>query len=255
MTILKRTAFALLAFSLTAPAAAQTSDGPEFIERTSLLSETSAPLTREEAAALLPRPEGQKFVVAAGIIILAGAAAWGVITDNRPSADLNTSYASAIPGFNFNWNSLDGWKKVTRKYRFTVDHWLQGRAVDITYEVSFNYGAIPLPGAKGLHNGHYITNFVVKPEAIDLKWGWKVSLNAAMSDPMNIGSSDNPVAALLADLRWQYSKPLTTKPNLGVTTISVDGLGSLKEQNYSELNISPVGDDKSPKELPSIIWD
>lgn len=228
----------------------------ELIENTRLLSESSTPISRAEAAALIPGINGQKvIVVPAAMIIMAGVSAWKVITNNRPSADLNTSYASAIPGFDFNWDEMSSWKKTTREYRFTVDHWLQGRAVDITYEVTFYHGPVSMPGTGKIRKGHYIANLTVKPKTIDLEWGWKIGLNATMSHPMNIGTSEEPLAMLTADLRWQYSKPLSTSQEIGIHTISVDGLGLMKEQNYSELDIAPVAAGRSAGNLPAIKWD
>lgn len=256
--IFKKTLLSLLALALALPAFAQPPEDAEFIQSTSLLSEVSQPLSRAEAEAFFNGPaKDQRIpVIAAGLIIMAGAKVWNVITNGRPSADLASAYASAIPGFQYNWDEAVGWKKVTRKYRFTMENAIQGRAVDIIYEVSFFHGPIPIPGAKPARNGHYIVNFVIKPEAIDLKWGWKVSLSALMSHPMNIGTSDEPVAMLGADLKWQYVKPFTSEPKIGINTLTVTGLGALEEQAFSDgLNISPVPMGPATVETPELRWD
>lgn len=254
--IFKKTALSLLALTFSLPAFAQPPAEPEYSQNTELLSEISRPLGRADAEAFLGAAGKDRMpVIAAGLIIMAGAKAWNVIVNGRPSADLASAYASAIPGFQFNWEDLGGWKKVTKKYRFTMDNKIQGRAVDIVYEVSFFHGAIPLPGTGRLRNGHYIANFMVKPEAINLKWGWKVSLDVLLSHPMNIGTSEEPVAMLSADLNWKYVKPFSTTPKFGMDSVSVDGLGKLAEQTYSGLDISPVPMGETREDVPVIRWD
>jgi hypothetical protein len=249
---LKRFYFLPLCLALLAPAAAAQ---PAEESSTELLSETSAPLTAAEARAFFAPDSGGSRVLAAPAIalVMAGAKVWNVILANRPSASLATAYASAIPGFSFNWDDLQDWRKVTRKYRFAVDAPLQGRAVDIVYEVSFFHGAISAPGTS-LKKGSYIANFTVKPEAINLKWGWKVWLETAISDPMNVGTGAEPVAWLRADLKWRYTKPLRKKPVIGLDSLSVDGLGRLSELNTGGISVSPVLIEEGGDPAPEVRW-
>lgn len=259
MNITKRLSLIALCLSLLAPSAAPAAAaGIDTAERTELLSETSAPLTMKEAQAFfpgVPDDDGRFLVVPAVLIVMAGAKAWKVIMDNRPTADLASAYASAIPGFDFNWSSLKDWRKVSKKYRYTIDKKLQGRAVDITYEVAYYHGSIPTPGTEGL-KGHYIANFTVKPLDINLKWGWKVGLEVSMSDPMNVGTAAEPVAWLNADLKWRYAKPLSTEPKLGLNSLSVDGLGTLSEISYKGLlSLPPPQAGEERLQLPAVAWD
>ena len=254
MTI-KNLSLIALALALLAPSAAPAfAADPDTKHRTELISETSVPLSAAEARAFFGGPAGNdRFVITGALIVMAGAKVWSVIIKNRPSADLASAYASAIPGFAFNWDDLKDWRKVTRKYRFTTDNLLQGRAVDIVYEVSFFHGAVPTPGAAG-RKGHYITNFTVKPLQTHLKWGWKVSLEVAMSDPMNVGTKEEPVAWLNADLKWQYAKPFTTDPEIGMNSLTVDGMGKLSETSYGDLDISALRAEETV-ETPAVKWD
>ncbi|MDP2866580.1 MAG: hypothetical protein Q8O90_10070, partial [Elusimicrobiota bacterium] len=257
MTIKKLPLIALCLSLLAPPAAPAAAAALETTERTELISETSAPLTKEEAQAFFPGApgdDGRFLVVPAVLIVMAGAKVWNVIMDNRPTADLDSAYASAIPGFDFNWADLKDWRKITKKYRYTIDKKLQGRAVDITYEVAFFHGSVATPGTEGL-KGHYIANFTVKPLDINLKWGWKVGLEVSMSDPMNIGVAAEPVAWLNADLKWRYAKPLSTDPKIGMNSLSIDGLGALSEISYkSPLNLPlPPAGEPAP-DLPAVKW-
>lgn len=253
---LKKLFHPLLCLLLLIPAASMAAPVDlDASHRTQFLGETSEPLSEAEAYAFFAGPGAdpdRPLIIPAALIIMAGAKVWNVIMDNRPSADLASAYASAIPGFDFNWADLKDWRKVTKKYRYTIDTKLQGRAVDITYEVAFFHGSVPTPGSDRL-KGHYIANFTVKPAEIKLKWGWKVALEVSMSDPMNVGTPTEPVAWLNADLKWRYSKPLSTEPKIGLHSITVDALGSLSDNNYKGLNLPPPPAVEAP-DLPAVKW-
>lgn len=251
---LKNICLALLSLSLAAPALAAE---PEPQRSTVLLSETSVPLAVSDAAALFPGPSADdRIAVAPVLIIMAGAKVWNVIVNGRPSADLASAYASAIPSFQFNWNDMADWRKVTRHYRFMMGNAIQGDdAVDIVYEASFYHGSLATPGAGPLRRGHYIANFVVKPESIKMKWGWKVSLSVLMSNPMNIGTAEEPVALLETDLKWLFAKPFSDEPKIGMETMTVDGLGNMQTSIAGELQLPPVRTDAETAQLPAFSWD
>ncbi|OGR78905.1 MAG: hypothetical protein A2X32_00405 [Elusimicrobia bacterium GWC2_64_44] len=194
-------------------------------------------------------------VVAAGAIVNGGVQAWNVINSGKPDANLSSSYASAIPGFSFNWANFSGWKKKEVVYTYTVTNLMQVDVIKIKYAVSFYYngqnlvamraGTDPISTLAQRNDaikGHYITNFTVRPLTMNIKWGWKFSLNVRMSDPMNVGTADAPVAHLQADLNYIVSTPFST--NGGMWTYDVTGLGGfrdLSEQNRARtLAIPPL---------------
>lgn len=253
---IKKLSLVTLCLALLAPSIPAAAADLDTSDRTELISETTSPLTEAEARAFFAGPgkDDRVIVIPAILIIMAGCKVWNVIMDNRPTADLASAYASAIPGFDFNWEDLKNWNKTTKKYRFTIDNKLQGRAVDILYEVSFFHGAIPAPESP-VRKGHYIANFTVKPLDIKLKWGWKVALAAAMSDPMNVGTAAEPVAWLNADLNWQYAKPLSTEPKIHLNSITITGLGSLEISGEKAVNIPLAPAKDAQPEAAAVAWD
>ncbi|MEI7482108.1 MAG: hypothetical protein WCK75_07145 [Elusimicrobiota bacterium] len=195
----------------------------------------------------------------AGALVNAGASVWGVITSGTPSGGAASSYASATPGFSFDWSDISGWKGPKEIiYNYTVTNLMGIDVIRIKYKISFFYGGTEGNGpksqitvvkentfipvsvgettAKEPTNGAYITNFTVQPVEINIKWGWKFDLSVKMSDPMNIGTKLRPVAYLQSDLDWRVSNPLSTRG--GSWTYGVDGLGNFKDlnQNMKELN-------------------
>jgi hypothetical protein len=211
-------------------------------------------LTEDDAFPIPLRNTIPDTKVAGAAIVNGGVQAWNVINSGKPDANLSSSYASAIPGFSFNWANFSGWKKKEVVYTYTVTNLMQVDVIKIKYAVSFYYNGqnlvamrepsdplSSLAQSRDAIKGHYITNFTVRPMTMNIKWGWKFSLNVRMSDPMNVGTADAPVAHLQADLNYIVSTPFST--NGGMWTYDVNGLGGfrdLSEQNRARTLAIPA---------------
>ena len=209
---------------------------------------------------------------AAGGIANAGLAAWNVINSGAPSAGYASAYASAIPGFMFNWGSVTGWKGPKEMvYNYKVTNLMGVDVIDVKYKISFFYGGTEdysgetaravnaiTQGAgqtavkeEKVH-GRYITNFTVQPVSVNVKWGWHFELAVKMSDPMNIGTKMAPVAALQSSLNWIQSTPFST--NGGTLTYNVDGLGNFTDLNQAEKELTGKIAPVQVPEVPSVSW-
>lgn len=210
----------------------------------------------------------------AGGLVNAGATAWGVITSGAPSGSYATAYASAIPGFSFNWGNVSGWKGPKEMVYHTVVTNLMGiDVIDVKYKISFFYGGTEDYSGKSARldnyvaqatgsgtakeeaqvQGRYITNFTVQPVSIKIKWGWKYDLSVKMSDPMNIGTKMNPVAYLQASLNWIQSTPFATDG--GTLTYGVDGRGNFKDLTTpQEKSVKTAIPAMAPVKAPSVPW-
>lgn len=234
-------AAALLApFAAAADAAGDVTNKDYFTTGSvTVISEVSErALTPDDKFPVPLRNDAKAAPVAAGIVN-GGVQAWNVINSGKPDANLSSSYASAIPGFGFNWANFSGWKKKEVIYTYTVTNLMQVDVIKIKYAISFYYNGQNLVGAGTPDNpetalvqrktpeGHYITNFTVRPLSMNIKWGWKFSLNVRMSDPMNVGTSDNAVAHLQADLNYTVGTPFSS--NGGMWTYDVTGLGQFRD--------------------------
>jgi len=224
--------------------------------------ETVRDLTDKDA---FPVPMRRSEKVAGAAIVNGGVQAWNVINSGKPDANLSSSYASAIPGFSFNWANYSGWKKKEVIYTYTITNLMQVDVIKIKYAVSYFYngqdlstesrvGTDPISAMAQPKSikGHYITNFTVRPLTMNIKWGWKFSLNVRMSDPMNIATSDDPVAYLQADLNYIVSTPFST--NGGIWTYGVDGLGKFTDQTVQEKEMTEKIAAPEQLELPAISW-
>ncbi len=209
---------------------------------------------------------------AEGGLANAGLAAWSVITSGAPSAAYASAYASAIPGFSFNWGNITGWKGPKEMvYGYKVTNLMGIDVIDVKYKISFFYGGTEdysgdgprlddyvsqatgnsAPKDNKVH-GRYITNFTVQPVTVNVKWGWKFDLAVRMSDPMNIGTKQAPVAALQASLNWIRSTPFST--NGGTLTYNVDGLGNFKDLTPQEKELTGEIPPVQIPETPAVSW-
>lgn len=218
---------------------------------------TESDLTAADAFPVPLRNEPK--VVAA--IVNGGIEAWNVINSGSPDANLSSSYASAIPGFDFNWASYSGWKKKEVVYIYSVANLMQVDVINIKYAVSFYYNGEGLSPAdttessevqRNALKGHYITNFTVRPISTNIKWGWKFSLNVRMSDPMNAGTLYNPVAYMQADLNNIVSSPLSTRGS--VWTYAVNGLGEFRDLSSQNRELTKQVPVLEPVEIFPVSW-
>lgn len=167
-------------------------------------------------------PETKVAPAAAGAIINGGAQAWNIVNGGQASSHLNHTYASALPGWG-NWHNITGWrgpKKVV--YEMSCKNLYGMTVLDVQYEVSFFYGGHDQEG-KGL----YISNFTAKATKFSIKWGFKYYMDIRISDPMNVGTPDNPLAYMQADVNWSFSSPLKT--TRGFQTYAVRGDGMFRD--------------------------
>lgn len=223
---------------------------------------TERALTADDAFPVPLRNDNK--VVGAAAIVNGGMQAWNVVNSGSPSGSLSSAYASAIPGFSFNWANFSGWKKKEAVYTYTVTNLMHVDVIKIKYAISFYYNGQDLSGTetpetpetamvqRSAVKGHYITNFTVRPLSMNVKWGWKFSLNVRMSDPMNIGAAGNPVAQMQADLNSIVSTPFST--NGEVWTYSVDGLGHFQDLTAQNKELSKQVPAPESFEPASVSW-
>lgn len=265
-------------FAIVSPAFSQENSADYYTVAGEEVTLTETAPGRDAVPPLLARKDDISSINksgAAGGIVNAGMAAWSVINSGAPSAGYASAYASAIPGFGFNWGNVTGWKGPKEMvYRYKVTNLMGIDVIDVKYKISFYYGGTEdysgkgrmddyvavatgnnvTPGERaddGKVHGRYITNFTVQPISVNVKWGWHFDLAVRMSDPMNIGTKMNPVAALQASLNWIRKTPFATDG--GTFTYSVDGLGNFKDLSPRSVDIGEIVPTQI-SETPTVTW-
>lgn len=144
-----------------------------------------------------------------GDIVNVAKFAWDVIKDNVPVTNQATDNANALPtGANF--TDLSGWNSDPRvmKLHYHRENLLGFNTtdIDVTCEWYFN----------GQYNGlgQYINGATVFASG-DVSVGSTINIKASISNPMNMGTPSNPVAALPVRITIEQ----TTKAMQNFTTV------------------------------------
>lgn len=125
-------------------------------------------------------------------VINAASAAWKVVEDNRPSAEINSSTANAVP-------DVDDWTALVHDGRFNklmfgmhYDNLAGFEVVGIDIELFWQFGATYRGG------GAFIPNLWISVPKCDVFWGQTINLELTCRNPSNGNASDpsRPIASL-----------------------------------------------------------
>ncbi|OGS12082.1 MAG: hypothetical protein A2234_07240 [Elusimicrobia bacterium RIFOXYA2_FULL_58_8] len=238
---------------------AQAGDSDYYAIKSESFSVTEAGSAKEM---LLEQPAmfntDSKQLATATALVNTGIAAWNVVSGGSPSGAASSAYASALPPAIFlNWSGVAQWKGPKEYfYSYTVTNLMNIDVIKVKYKISFFYGGTEdyagrHPGPKDV-TGKYITNFTVKAVSVNVKWGWHFNLDVKMSNPMNVGTTKKPVAALQSDLQWSVSNILST--NSGIWSYTLDGNGNFRDLNAEEKSLTKAIPLVQPLETPAVSW-
>jgi len=145
---------------------------------------------------------------------------WTIIQQNAPVVNIDTKYAAAMPQGITGWNQLAEWKKPkTYLYSFYAENIYGVKTIDVTYKMMYTSGG----RYKG--KGLYLTGVTVVPTNVDVAWGYRFSLAAAVADSTiaNVGTELDPVASMQMKLAWKISTALKDSNGTSVYYIQGDG--------------------------------
>lgn len=146
---------------------------------------------------------------------------WKIIEDNKPVVDVKTQYAAALPKGINGWQDMAGWQPPRGTiYDLTAKNAYGMQMVRVRYQVLRTYGG----GYNG--RGKYLTAVTVEPLLVETGWGYHLSLDASVPDSsvVNVGSSENPVAGMMATLNFHISTAIKDSQGKGLYFLQGDGL-------------------------------
>ncbi|MBP7795247.1 MAG: hypothetical protein KA059_00500 [Elusimicrobiales bacterium] len=146
---------------------------------------------------------------------------WDIIKENQPVVDISVNYANAVPYGLSHWTQLQGWSRpATKKYSFFAKNKMGTDVVKVTYQVTYTYGG-NLNG-----KGKFLTGVAIEPINVETAWGYKVNLKAEVPDSTiaNVGTSDDPIAAMQVQLKWIIHTPLQDTQQKAIYYVQGDGL-------------------------------
>jgi hypothetical protein len=157
-------------------------------------------------------------------IINIGLKVWKIIADNKPVVDVKTQYATALPKGSKGWEEISGWHvPVGSIYELTAKNAYGLKMIKVRYQVLRTYG--------GSYDGKgkYLTAVTVEPLLVEVGWAYRFSMDATVPDTsiVNVGTSQDPVAGMMASLAWRISTPI--KDSSGQSLYFLQGDGAFKE--------------------------
>lgn len=167
-----------------------------------------------------PSKDIQGTLVAIEKIVNIASKLWDIIKDNAPVSNVDTRYATALPQGITSPYQLSGWSKPrVYVYGFYAENLYGVKTIDVEYRVIFNYGA----SYSG--KGKYLTGVSIVPTKVDVAWGYRFDMQSNVPDStvVNVGSTQNPLAALQLKLTWNISTFLKDSKSTSVYYIQGDG--------------------------------
>lgn len=153
-------------------------------------------------------------------IINIGQKIWKIIVDNKPVVDVRTQYATALPEGATRWDSMAGWQAPRGTiYALTAKNAYGINVINVRYQVLRTYGG----NYKG--KGKYLTAVTVEPLLVEVAWGYHYTMEAAVPDTsiVNVGTTENPVAAMMTQLAWRIQTPIKDSQGKGIYFLQGDG--------------------------------
>uniref|UniRef100_A0A7S3DDQ8 Uncharacterized protein n=1 Tax=Palpitomonas bilix TaxID=652834 RepID=A0A7S3DDQ8_9EUKA len=160
------------------------------------------------------------------IIWAIGKALWDFIEDNKPVADITTDWGGAVPDGVKDWTLLDQWKDGSWtsdegkpwKFRFKNFLGIDMGAVEWMWSYKF--------GGQYNNSGQFLTLAMPIIKKVDVDVTEKVECTTKVWNPVNYGSTADPVGGVDLELDCKYSDPVKTS---GVGChIVIDGSGTNK---------------------------
>ncbi|HVE15056.1 MAG TPA: hypothetical protein VNI01_16800 [Elusimicrobiota bacterium] len=177
---------------------------------------------------------------------------WQIIEENRPVVDVRTTYAAAVPEGITHWSQLSQWSAPEgTSYRLSAKNLYGVTVVDVRYKVLRQWGG------RWNGKGRYLSGVTIAPLAIDVAWGYRVSFDAAAPSVSNVGTSEDPVASMVAELKWRVATVLKHSEGTGVYYLQGDGvfreLGGPFRKPMDEAGARALSLASSPPRAPVVL--
>jgi hypothetical protein len=164
----------------------------------------------------LARPEGVDPMAIADILFKV----WDIIVANKPIVNIDAKNASALPNLaEAHWERLTGWQRERQiTYSVQVKNGFGSTVIDLKYGVKLLYGG----GVKG--KGRYIASARVVPQTVDVKWGFNLDVNVTVPSIVNMGTEEDPLAAIYLDVNYKIHNILRSDSEGQTYLLQGDGL-------------------------------
>lgn len=154
-----------------------------------------------------------------GDIINLGLKLWSIVQEGEPVANVQTSYATALPRGVSCWMDMENWRAPEIK-TFQVQYYnLLGMNV-----VDFTYSLVAVSGGQYQGRGAYIAHATVVPVHLSVLWGFGVDASATVHVVFNTGTQTDPVAAMQVQVGWSVKSIFTSEQRTAMYYLNGQGL-------------------------------
>lgn len=156
--------------------------------------------------------------------IALGSKIWEVVKNNQPVINVTTKTVSVLPESRPDWHKMETWKgPMAKSYTIAAKNLYGATVISHTYTVAFHYG--------GSMNGHgqFLANATIIPTNVDVSWGFTLNSNVKVGEPLNTGTTQDPVPGIDLGLEWSMSSVL--KKTQGFDQFYVRGDGTTTHTN------------------------
>jgi hypothetical protein len=144
---------------------------------------------------------------------------WEVIRNNQPVVNVQTQTVSVLPLSKPNWTEMETWKGPQAKSYTVAAKNLYGMTViSHSYTVAFHHG-----GSLG-GRGQFLANATIIPTNVNVSWGFTLNSKVNVGQPLNTGTTLDPVPGIDLSLEWSMSSML--KKSQGTDQFYVRGDGT-----------------------------
>jgi hypothetical protein len=132
-----------------------------------------------------------------GDIITIGERIWRIIEKNKPVVKQKYGAISAVPSGVKAWDELEGWSEpVIKTFKLLYTNKFNQNVVEFTYRVAYTYGG----SYQG--KGKYLSRVEIDHSMLNVAWGYKFTAGGEAMNVTNVGTKDEPLAAMEVRLDW-----------------------------------------------------
>jgi hypothetical protein len=158
-----------------------------------------------------------------GSLITLGQQVFQYVVENKPNAQYQSLLTSIGPSGMTDWTKLSGWGMPVQKTYHVSFKGMFNQTSGFDYVIGF------VPGGNYQGHGKFLGNISFVPANVSLKTGRSLNVKAVLSDPINFGSVDEPMAAVQMTVTW--STPTTTSYQMNSKQYYIYANGQFQEMN------------------------
>lgn len=150
-----------------------------------------------------------EIIAMAETIVGLGESVYTLVQKGKPSVNLDAAPISVLP-LNLDKTpmsvlSLTSWKEpIVKRYAIKSKNYFGITTIDFRWKVIFSYGG------QADEKGAFITGAIVKPEYVNVLYGYDLTVNYKLQSISNIGTTEDPVAQAIIDLDFKIESVLQT---------------------------------------------